>query len=162
MSRVYRNYPRRRKSLWYKRFGKAAFAPCFYCLSWVTLKTSTLDHRIARAQGGKNTWDNFEIACPFCNEDKNYFVERNCDIKGNKRMTLEAFVLLKRNKRNFTILRQIWKRSPTDFRRIVNNYINSLNGGFTRRKLSILLKKDKVKNSALFCKKVVDGVEILS
>jgi 5-methylcytosine-specific restriction endonuclease McrA len=43
---------------------------CQYCKKDVSYDSSTYDHVIPRAHGGKTGWDNIVIACTRCNERK--------------------------------------------------------------------------------------------
>lgn len=45
-------------------------AHCYYCKCNVTLETSTLDHLVPRAKGGKNSLDNLVLCCYVCNHKK--------------------------------------------------------------------------------------------
>jgi len=43
---------------------------CYFCKREVDLNTSTLDHLVARAKGGKNSLDNLVLSCYICNHKK--------------------------------------------------------------------------------------------
>lgn len=43
---------------------------CFWCTKALTLEDATLDHYIARANGGKNAQENLRLSCAHCNQKK--------------------------------------------------------------------------------------------
>lgn len=43
---------------------------CRWCGKTLTKRTATLEHVIPKAQGGKHTWNNFDLACKPCNQKR--------------------------------------------------------------------------------------------
>lgn len=43
---------------------------CGYCAALLTIKTFTVDHKLARANGGTDDPENLTIACRPCNSSK--------------------------------------------------------------------------------------------
>lgn len=59
----------RKNGVWYRMFGPASAAPCFWCAKSLTFREATLDHEPPRSEGG----DHFRtvIACRPCNQRRN-------------------------------------------------------------------------------------------
>jgi hypothetical protein len=55
----------RRESLYYRDHGM-----CVYCERPLTINTTTYDHVLPRARGGKHAWENVVSACRSCNGRK--------------------------------------------------------------------------------------------
>lgn len=43
---------------------------CFYCKKDLTFDEATIDHKIPRSKGGKNSFKNLVVACFNCNQEK--------------------------------------------------------------------------------------------
>lgn len=52
------------------RVLKRCAGRCFYCLTDLTLQTTTIDHFVPLARGGRNGLDNLVAACGACNNRK--------------------------------------------------------------------------------------------
>lgn len=53
-----------------RRLFKTRDPICHYCKVELTLKDSTVDHKIPRSRGGGNEDENLVLCCHTCNQDK--------------------------------------------------------------------------------------------
>lgn len=69
MTRIWRVADKRAK------LHRAQSGRCYYCEAGVSLRRSTLDHKIPRSRGGPGEPWNLVVACRSCNSDKGQLTE---------------------------------------------------------------------------------------
>lgn len=61
---------RRRNALLTRLAVRDGGMVCFYCKVELVFENCTLDHVIPKSKGGRDTFDNYVLACDPCNHDK--------------------------------------------------------------------------------------------
>lgn len=57
----------------------AMYGPyCCYCGQHLTNRQMTIEHLVAKGDGGSNAIDNLRIACYYCNHSRHNNIKRSC------------------------------------------------------------------------------------
>lgn len=51
---------------------------CWYCRKYLSKKDRTIEHLVAKRDGGSNAIDNLRIACYYCNHSRHNNIKRSC------------------------------------------------------------------------------------
>lgn len=65
-----------RRKVWKAKFADSEVGACCYCGEQLLYEDATLEHIIARTNGGTNDFENLDIACEPCNSTKGHTEDR--------------------------------------------------------------------------------------